>query len=71
MQSDVVEAALTGIRDGGDAGDAAFGFCGGVDEEEVAFSLCDEDAGVGEEGEGPWFREVGYGCCFEGLLAGG
>ena len=66
-----METALTGIRDGGDAGDGVLGLCGWVDEEEVAFAFCDEDVVGREEGEGPGFGEVGYGCCFEGLLAGG
>lgn len=62
VQGDVVETALAAVGDGGHTGDGALGLGGRVDENQVASSLGDEDAVIGQEGDRPWLGMVGDGC---------
>lgn len=69
VQGDVVETALTAIGDGGHTGDGTLGLSGRVDETQVASSLGDEDAVVGQKGDRPRLGVVGDGGRLERLLA--
>ena len=69
MQGDVVETALTAVGDAGHTGDCALGLGGWVNEKQVASSLGDQDAVIGQEGDRPWLGMAGDGGRLERLLA--
>ena len=69
VQGDVVETALTTVSDAGHTADCTRRLGDRVNDTEVASSLCDEDAVVGQEGDRPWFLMGGDDGRLEGLLA--